>query len=166
LRAVAARHGKVTINVKKILWATDFSTHARDAGRKALECARCTDSPIDVVTVVAPNDLPTILLDVPDPFIAEEAVHEAERRLQVEHEDRVRQEFLAETAFLTEAGVAVELHVRVGSPAEQIVSLASELGTELIVIGSHGKRSVEELLLGSTVDDVTKRATCPVMVVR
>jgi nucleotide-binding universal stress UspA family protein len=152
--------------MKKILWATDFSSHARDAGRQALECAKCTDQPIDVLTVVSADDLPPILLDVPDPFIAEEAVHEAERRLMAEHEDRVRQALMAEAAFLIEAGVAVSPHVLVGSPANQIVRLASELGTGLIVIGSHGKRSLEELLLGSTVENVTRHAPCPVLVVR
>jgi hypothetical protein len=63
--------------MKKILWATDFSLHARDAGLQVLDCARCSDGPIDVLTVVDPGELPPILLDVPDPFIAEEAVHEA-----------------------------------------------------------------------------------------
>jgi len=40
------------------------------------------------------------------------------------------------------------------------------LGATLIVMGSHGKRSVEELLLGSTVENVTRQANCPVLVVR
>ena len=152
--------------MKKILWATDFSAHARDAGLQALECAKCSEGPIDVLTVVSPDELPPILLDVPDPFMAEGAVHEAEWRLEAEHEERVRHELAAETAFLAEAGVPVALHVRVGSPADEIVRLATELGSTLIVLGSHGRRSLEELLLGSTVENVTKHAPCPVLVVR
>jgi nucleotide-binding universal stress UspA family protein len=152
--------------MKKILWATDFSPHARDAGRQALDCAKCTDRPIDVLTVVAPNDLPTFLLDVPDPFTAEDAVHDAERRLAAEHEDRVRQELASETRFLTDAGIEVALHVRIGSPADEIVRAATELASDLIVLGAHGRRSLEELLLGSTVENVTKHAPCPVLVVR
>lgn len=152
--------------MKKILWATDFSPHARDAGRQVLECARCTDRPIDFLTVVGPDALPPILLDVPDPFIAEEAVHEAERRLEAEHEERVRQHLQEETRFLADAGIAVALHVRVGQPADQILDAARDLGSDLIILGSHGKRSLEALLLGSTVEQVTKHAGCPVMVVR
>jgi nucleotide-binding universal stress UspA family protein len=154
------------INVKKILWATDFSAHARDAGHQALECARCSGGSIDVLTVVSPSELPPILLDVPDPFIAEEAVHEAERRLESEHEEAVRRELATEAGFLTDAGVTIRMHVRVGAPADEILRLATELGSTLIVIGSHGKRSLEELLLGSTVENVTKHAPCPVLVVR
>ena len=152
--------------MKKILWATDFSVPARDAGRQALECAKCSDRPIDVLTVVSARDLPPILLDVPDPFIAEDAVHELERRLGAEHEEQVRRALETEAAVLTGAGIEVTLHVRVGRPADEIIRLATELGTDLIVMGSHGKRSLEELLLGSTVENVTKHAPCPVLVVR
>jgi nucleotide-binding universal stress UspA family protein len=152
--------------MKKILWATDFSAHARDAGHQALECAKCSEGPIDVLTVVSPDELPPILLDVPDPFMAEGAVHDAEWRLEAAHEERVRAELASETAFLAEAGVQVTLHVRVGVPPDEIIRLATELATDLIVIGSHGKRSLEEILLGSTVENVTKHAPCPVLVVR
>jgi nucleotide-binding universal stress UspA family protein len=152
--------------MKKILWATDFSAHARDAGRQALECAKCSEGPIDVLTVVAPDELPPILLDVPDPFLEQDAVHDAERRLEAEHEERVRDELAAEAALLTDAGVEVTLHVRAGVPPDEIVRLATELGSTLIVMGSHGRRSIEELLLGSTVENVTKHAPCPVLVVR
>lgn len=152
--------------MKKILWATDFSRHAHDAGLRVLECARCTEVPIDVVTVVDPEELPPILLDVPDPFIAEEAVHEAERRLEAEHEERVRLHLEVETRFLVGAGIGVTLHVRVGRPSDQILAAARELGSDLIVMGAHGHRSLEALLLGSTVERVTRHADCPVMVVR
>jgi len=151
---------------KKILWATDFSSRAQDAGRWAMGCAECSKGRVDVVTVVAPDDLPTFLLDVPDPFVDDETVHEAERRLEAEHEARVRRELEDETRFLREAGVEVALHVRVGSPADEIIAAAKELGSDVVVIGSHGKRSLEELLMGSTVEQVTKRAVCPVLVVR
>jgi nucleotide-binding universal stress UspA family protein len=151
---------------QKILWATDFSAHARDAGRKVLECAQCSHRPVDVLAVVAPDDLPPFLLDVPDPFIAEEAVHEAERRLAVEHEARVKHELESETQFLRDGGVEVTLHVRVGSPGDEILAAAQELGSDLIAMGSHGKRGLEDLLMGSTVEHVTKRAVCPVLIVR
>ncbi len=152
--------------MKKILWATDFSAHARDAGRQALECARCGGGVVDVLTVITPDDLPPFLLDVPDPFIPEEEVHDAERRLQSEHEERVRRGLTDEARSLTEAGVQVAQHVVVGSPADEIVRLATELGSSLIVMGSHGRRSLEELLLGSTTERVTRHAPCPVLVVR
>lgn len=152
--------------MKKILWATDFSGHAHDAGLRALECSRCAEGHIDVLTVVDPEELPPIVLDVPDPFIAEEAVHEAERRLEADHEEQIRLRLEEETRFLVDAGLEVSLHVRVGRPSDQILAAARELGSDLIVMGAHGHRSLEALLLGSTVERVTRHADCPVMVVR
>lgn len=67
---------------------------------------------------------------------------------------------------LGEIDVPVEFHVRVGVPWKEIVGAAEELGALLIVIGSHGKRSLAEILLGSTVENVTKHAPWPVLVVR
>jgi len=152
--------------MKKILWATDFSPHAHDAGRQALECAACSEQPVDILTVVDPDDMPLFLLDVPDPFMSPQAVHAAERELRTEHDQAVRSELAEEARLLTDTGVEVRLHVRVGSPTEEILNAASELGSDLIVMGSHGKRSLEELLLGSTVENVTRHAPCPVLVVR
>jgi len=60
----------------------------------------------------------------------------------------------------------VEMALRVGTPWKEIVRAADELEITLIVLGSHGKRSLEELLLGSTVERVTRHASCPVLVVR
>ena len=166
VRVAMGGHKKGPAGHEKILRATDFSPHAHDAGRQALDCAKCSDRPIDVLTVVAPDKLPTFQLDVPDPFLPPAAVHETERRLDAEYEERARQELTGETRFLTDVGIEVALHIRVGSLAEEIVAAATELASDLIVIGAHGRRSLEELLLGSTVDNVTKPAPCPVLVAR
>jgi nucleotide-binding universal stress UspA family protein len=55
-------------------------------------------------------------------------------------------------------------HVRVGAAASEIVALAAELGAELIVVGTHGRRGLARLALGSVAEHVLRRATCPVLV--
>ncbi len=151
---------------QKILWATDFSPHAQDAGRMVLDCAERTQRPVDVVTVVDPGDLPAFLLDVPDPFVTGGEVEAVERRLDHSYEERVRGHLHEATQFLRDAGVSTVLHVRVGTPSEQIVRLADQLGSDVIMLGAHGKHGLAGVLLGSTVDHVTERAHCPVLVVR
>jgi len=64
---------------KKILWATDFSAHARDAGQRALQCAQCSEGVLYALTVVDPEDLPVILEDIPDPFIKTEQMDQLNR---------------------------------------------------------------------------------------
>lgn len=152
---------------KKVLWVTDFSAHARNAGQQALACVQCGEKgSLDVLTVVDAEDLPLILEDVPAPFVTAEQEQALEKQLEDQYEQRVRQHLTKETQFLEEAGVSFTTHLRVGTPWKEIVAAAQELGTTLIVMGSHGKRSLEELLLGSTVENVTRHAPCPVLVVR
>jgi nucleotide-binding universal stress UspA family protein len=55
---------------------------------------------------------------------------------------------------------------RVGVPWRQIVAVAEELTVNMIVLGAHGKRGVKALLLGNTVENVTRHAPCPVMIIR
>jgi nucleotide-binding universal stress UspA family protein len=59
-----------------------------------------------------------------------------------------------------------QLHLRVGRPEGEIVALAEELGTSLIILGSRGRGGVGRALMGSVSDSVVRHAHCPVMVVR
>ena len=151
---------------KKILWATDFSEHARHAGQRALQCAQCSGGTIYALTVVDPEDLPLVLTNVPDPFISMAEAEQLELQLEQQFEQRVLDHLNREVQPLRKAGVRVETLLRVGTPWREILRVADEVGATLIVMGSHGKRTLEELLLGSTVEHVTRHANCPVLVVR
>jgi nucleotide-binding universal stress UspA family protein len=151
---------------KKILWATDFSAHARDAGQRALQCTLCSESSLYALTVVDPEDLPVILENIPDPFISMVEMENMEKRLETQYEQRVQEHLKHEIEALGETSGSVKPLLRVGTPWKKIVQTAEEVGATLIVIGSHGKHSLEELLFGSTVENVTKHASCPVLVVR
>jgi len=151
---------------KKILWATDFSQHAQHAGQKALECNQCSDGTLYALTVVDPEDLPVILSGVSDPFIKSGQIEQVNQRLENEYEQRVLKHLKRELESLGVSLPPNETLLRVGTPWKEIVRAAEELGATLIVVGSHGKHSLEELILGSTVENVTKHASCPVLVVR
>jgi universal stress protein A len=60
---------------------------------------------------------------------------------------------------------AKDTYVRMGTPDAEIRSLADELGTDLIVIGTHGRHGLG-LLLGSTANAVLHGVTCDVLVVK
>ncbi len=63
-------------------------------------------------------------------------------------------------------GSAVQAHVRLGRPDEEIVVLAEEMGAGLIVVGSRGLGGLRRVLMGSVSDSVVRHAHCPVLVVR
>ncbi len=52
-----------------------------------------------------------------------------------------------------------------GDVVEQIVSVASEIPADMIVMGTHGLRGFERLLLGSVTERVLRKAPCPVLTV-
>jgi universal stress protein A len=69
-------------------------------------------------------------------------------------------------AELRGAGFAAQSKVRIGDVADTILDQAAEWGADLIVVGSHGHRSIHDFLLGSVAESVARRAECSVAIVR
>lgn len=55
-------------------------------------------------------------------------------------------------------------HVVVGDAADEIISYAKLEKADMIIIGTHGVKGLEKILIGSTADRVVKKAPCPVLV--
>lgn len=53
-----------------------------------------------------------------------------------------------------------------GKPYREILDVAAEENTDLIVMGVHGRNALDMMLFGSTTNQVVRRATCPVLTVR
>ncbi|QYJ16394.1 Putative universal stress protein [Rubrobacter xylanophilus DSM 9941] len=135
----------------KILLATDGSEHARRAARAAVELAQKTGSELHVVHV-GPA-LPSVFAYTElDPARVEEEA----RGMLEEEVRRIRES----------GGAVAEGHLRLGDPAENVVSLAEELGAGLIVVGSRGLGGLRRALMGSVSESVVRHAHCPVLVVR
>ena len=62
--------------------------------------------------------------------------------------------------------VAYEHHLVTGEPAEAIVRLAESEQCDLIVMGTHGRKGLSRLLMGSVAEAVVRRSHCPVMTLR
>lgn len=92
----------------------------------------------------------------------EEASHKLKLYVEERLEDFVaRREALDRPVF--ERAVT---HLRLDSPAEEVAQLASDLEADLVVVGTHGRRGLRRLLLGSVAEGVVRLAPCPVLVVR
>jgi nucleotide-binding universal stress UspA family protein len=60
----------------------------------------------------------------------------------------------------------VRAHQRDEGPAEQIAQLAADVEADLVVVGTHGRRGLSRLVLGSVAEATLRLAPCPVLVVR
>lgn len=57
-------------------------------------------------------------------------------------------------------------HLLIGRAAENLADLASKLDADWLVVGTHGRRGLKRLLLGSVAERLLRIAPCPVLVVR
>jgi nucleotide-binding universal stress UspA family protein len=63
-------------------------------------------------------------------------------------------------------GTVVEIYLRVGDAAKEIVQLAEELEVGLVVLGSRGHGRIRRALMGSVSISVLRHAHCSVLIVR
>ena len=69
-----------------------------------------------------------------------------------------------EASALREQGLAVETRVTLGDPAKAIHDVVKEVGPNIVVVGTHGRKGVAQLFLGSVAASVVRSAICPVLV--
>lgn len=65
-------------------------------------------------------------------------------------------------SLMSNAGVACEVVVRHGLPTEVIPEIAREVGATRVIVGTHGRRSVKKLLLGSVVNSILREVEVPI----
>jgi nucleotide-binding universal stress UspA family protein len=143
----------------KILLATDGSEEAELAAITAINVARSTNSELHILTV-APGH-PSY--DVRVPEVAEELRRQAQEILddQVTKIEQAGGKIAQRHLRLAEHHPGVEHH-----PSDDVVRVAEEIGTGLIVLGSKGRGGVRRALMGCVSNSVVRHAHCPVMVVR
>lgn len=158
--------------LKRLLLASDFSVGGLESEKWALQLAA---HEAEEVTLVHAVENP--LLDVYEPDqadidlrkIMEESRQHPPRSAQPfwDHAHRVahaklsliRQQFLGTQA-------RVELVVREGPAAEDILHVAEEKKVDLIVMATHGRSGVRRLVLGSVTEKVIHATSRPVLAVR
>lgn len=143
----------------KILLAVDGSDASMSAVAATTALPLRPGSAIDVVSVIpewfAPEGSlwPAVIRTDPPPD--RERVYDGIRLRLVDIADRVRRD-----------DVTVEVQVREGRPASEIVIEAGRFGADLIVMGARGLSAVRRLLVGSVSAEVVDHAPCPVLVAR
>jgi universal stress protein A len=65
-----------------------------------------------------------------------------------------------------ESGVPYEHRLLSGTPVDGILGIAESEHVDVIVLGTHGRRGISRVLMGSVAEAVVRRAKCPVMAVK
>jgi nucleotide-binding universal stress UspA family protein len=139
-----------------ILCAVDFSDASGQALGLALELAREGPGAVTVATVLE--------------WLAEEApltypeFDIGPYRARLVDDAAVRLRDLVQAAGAPAAG-EVEQVVALGRAYREILRLAGEKGSDLIVMGAQGRGGIGLALFGSTTQQVVRGAPCPVLVV-
>lgn len=141
----------------RILVPTDFS----DVSAAAVRCASA---------VAGAFDASLTLVHVAEDLAEESATAGAGTAWSLGPQARAEQEAKARLEALRTSpeleGRRVECALLVGRPIPQILGFAEQQAFDLIVMGTHGRRAIARMLLGSVAECVVRLAPCPVLTVR
>jgi nucleotide-binding universal stress UspA family protein len=146
------------IALKKILVATDFSEPSDAALAYGRELARTFGASLTVLHVVdniLTRAYGTEGVVLVDPELQREIETSAQRQVDslLFDEDR-------------KALGAVGVVITSNAPSAAIVTYAHDAAIDLIVMGTHGRGAIAQILMGSVAERVVRIAPCPVLTVR
>ncbi|MDB4970217.1 MAG: universal stress family protein [Myxococcales bacterium] len=147
-------------DIRKILVPVDFSDGASVALELAASFAKTFGASVELLHVWTPPLMVPIPIVVVTPRSDQPLSLEelASTTASAQMKDLVEQ--------LRKQGIETQARVGIGSPAHEIVELATLGHFDLIVMGTHGHGGLAHALLGSVAEKVVRRASCPVLTVR
>lgn len=144
------------LEVKLILCPIDFSEFSVRAYRYALSLAEHYRAKLVAQHIVEIWRYPSV------GFVASAHLYEEFCQAVRESGQQQLQEFVKKN---THDETQPELVVHLGIAPDSILSSAEARKTDVIVMGTHGRRGYDRLMLGSVTDRVMRRAACPVLAV-
>jgi nucleotide-binding universal stress UspA family protein len=141
-----------------IVVGTDGSETADEAVRQAIELAAAVNAKLQIVSAYEP---------VADTRLREEAQQvPADLQWMVNPREDVEATLSEASEKAKAAGVDVETFARQGDPADAILDVAEENGSDVIVVGNKGMTGAKRFLLGSVPNKVSHHAPCSVLIIR
>jgi nucleotide-binding universal stress UspA family protein len=135
------------INIKKILYPTDFSSFSTQAYFHAIALAEKHRASLTILYVYVPG--------VSRPHDGGDAPP-----------DKQYWQEMLEQIRPIDPDIPVSHILLEGDPATEIVRFAQDAGMDLIVMGTHGRTGLERLLMGSVAEKVMRESPCSVLVVK
>ena len=145
------------ILLKNILVATDFGEASDAALAYGRDLARSYNAVLHLLHVVH---------DVPVRYASElsmAVLPDIQTEMEENARERLNSLVTAEDRQLLHAKPVIITSL---SPAQTIVEYARTRAIDLMVVGTHGRRGFDHLLMGSVAERVVRTAPCPVLTVR
>ncbi len=143
----------LAIEMKTILFPTDFSTYAENAFYYAIGLAEKLNAKIILQHCC---HLPVFTANIPPEEITEEKIFaDASKRLK---KYRIEKQVKSKN-------IPIEEYVSFGLAVDTIISVAEEKKVDLIVMGTKGSSGAEAVMIGSNASSVMGKTLCPLLVV-
>ncbi|MGA3193311.1 MAG: universal stress protein [Candidatus Bathyarchaeia archaeon] len=144
---------------RKILFPTDFS----DTSNKVIPYLKYLQS---IGKIHETEEV--VILHVLDTYLRTPFLYAANAFLTVVDKMMIEaKEAASEVAkTLNDVGIKTNVRIEQGLPLHEILRVEIEEDADLIVIGSHGRSNIEEMLLGSVSENVIRKSKAPVLVVK
>lgn len=144
------------MQIKTILFPTDFSQGARAAMDHAVSLARDYRAKLILLYVI--QDISIAEWYIPSSLSVTDLVEDMQKSAWQEMD-----KWAAEVS--AKVPDSEKMVVR-GVPFVEIIRTAKDKNADLIVIGTHGRTGIDHMLFGSTAEKVVRKAHCPVLTVR
>jgi nucleotide-binding universal stress UspA family protein len=147
---------------KRILCPVDFSDSSMRALNYAMSLAQEADAQLTVVHVMAYD-----LEDAPDLY--DTTINDDRQMLadfRRRREERARERLKEAVPDAVAAYCSVETMMVRGKAGREILRIAGESESDLIVIGVQGRGAADLMVFGSTTNQVVREAACPVLTLR
>lgn len=141
------------MNIKRILFPTDFSTYSEEAREYVVYLGEKLNAKIYILHAIEPLDS----------YEIDEEIKKFYKEIEADMEKKIEEE----KESFKEKGLQAETNVVIGPRWRVINTFAKEKNIDLIIMGSHGlKTESGQVAVGTTSHKVVFTSPCPVLIVR
>jgi universal stress protein A len=144
---------------KKILCPIDFSEYANEALKFAVLLAEKNRSSLHLIHILPKINYYDWNMNGVYPLISEELLDNEKRETENKLIDLVKKL----KAQNPKIDISYEM-IDTNTIADNIVNIAKKTNTDLIIMGSHGRKGIDRILMGSVAESVLRHAECNVMI--
>ncbi len=144
------------MEIKKILFATDFSEGASCALPYAVDLAKRYDAKVYFIHVIYDFAKTTGW------YVPHISIDEMYKDMEKSAKKELEKTFIEEMRGFKN----IEHIVLKGTPYEEIAKFVEENNIDMVVLGTHGRKGIDRMIFGSTAEQVVRNAPCPVLSVK